>query len=96
MPLNILVLTPLVPYPPHDGDKLRLYHFLKYLKHRGHQIDLFCVSRVKADFQYASHLMEICRNVHVEHLTNSELFFNLIGGVLMGQSLNVSSYFSPE
>ncbi len=94
--MNILVLTPLVPYPPHDGDKLRLYHFLKYLKHRGHQIDLFCVTRVKSDFQYASHLMELCRNVHLEYLNNWEFFFNLIGGVLMGQSLNVSSYFSPE
>jgi glycosyltransferase involved in cell wall biosynthesis len=94
--LNILVLTPLIPYPPHDGDKLRLYHFLKHLKSRGHQIDLFCLSRVKSDFSYEEDLRPLCRRTYVEHLGNSDLFFNLVGGVLIGQSLNVSSYFSPE
>jgi glycosyltransferase involved in cell wall biosynthesis len=94
--LNILVLTPLIPYPPHDGDKIRLYHFLKHLKSRGHKIDLFCLTRVKSDFPYEEGLRPLCRRVYVEHLSPSDLFFNLIGGVLIGQSLNVSSYFSPE
>ncbi len=94
--MNILVLTPLVPYPPHDGDKLRLYHFLKFLKSRGHKIDLFCLTRVKSDFQFASDLGKLCRSVRLQHLTNFDLFFNLVGGVLLGQSLNVSSHFSPE
>ncbi len=94
--MNILVLTPLIPYPPHDGDKLRLYHFLKYLKRRGHVIDLFCLTRVKNDFQYAAELRPLCRRLHLQYLSNSDLFFNLIGGLLIGQSLNVSSYFSPE
>ncbi|HTC19728.1 MAG TPA: glycosyltransferase [bacterium] len=94
--MNLLVLTPLIPYPPHDGDKLRLYHFLKHLKSRGHKIDLFCLSRVKSDFPYEEDLRLLCRRTYVEHLGNSDLFFNLVGGVLIGQSLNVSSYFSPE
>ncbi len=94
--MNILVLTPLVPYPPHDGDKLRLYHFLKYLKGKDHKIDLFCLTRVKADFRYAADLKNLCRSVYTEHLRPWDLFFNLVGGLLMGQSLNVSSYFSPQ
>ena len=94
--MNILVLTPLVPYPPHDGDKLRLFHFLQYLGKRGHKIDLFCLTRVKSDFQFLSELQALCRRVHLEHLNNPDLFFNLVGGLLFGQSLNVSSHFSPE
>ena len=94
--MNLLVLTPLVPYPPHDGDKLRLYHFLKELKKRGHQIDLFCLTRIKDDFQYARYLRPLCRKIYLEHLTNWDLFFNLVGGVMLGQSMNVSSYFSPR
>lgn len=94
--MNILVLTPIIPYPPHDGDKLRLFHFLKYLKGRGHALDLFCLTRVKSDLQFASDLRPLCRRLYTQHLTNAELFFNLIGGLLMGQSLNVSSHFSPE
>ena len=94
--LNILVLTPIIPYPPHDGDKLRLYHFLKHLKGRGHALDLFCVTRVRSDFQYAQNLRPLCRHLFLQHITRSDLFFNLIGGLLMGQSLNVASHFSPE
>lgn len=94
--MNLLVLTPLVPYPPHDGDKLRLHHFLKHLKAKGHVIDLFCLTRVASDIAHASALRPLCRKIHLEHLTNGDLFFNLIGGGLMAQSMNVSSYFSPR
>ncbi len=93
--MNILVLTPLVPYPPHDGDKLRLYYFLKHLKSRGHKIDLFCLTRVKADLEEVEQLRALCRSIYVEHITNWDLFFNLVGGVLVGSSLNVASHFSP-
>lgn len=94
--MNLLVLTPLVPYPPHDGDKLRLYNFLVQLKRRGHQIDLFCLTRVKGDVAKASELLGICRRVHVERLTNFDLFFNMLGALLTGRSFNVFSYFSPR
>jgi polysaccharide biosynthesis protein PslH len=94
--LNLLVLTPLIPYPPHDGDKLRLYHLLKHLKSRGHVIDLFCITRVKDDFQYAEELRPLCRRIYLEHISSTDLFFNLVGGGLLGQSFNVSSYFSPQ
>jgi glycosyltransferase involved in cell wall biosynthesis len=94
--LNILILTPLIPYPPHDGDKLRLYHFLQDLKKAGHQMDLFCLTRVKSDFQFAASLRPLCRNLYLEHLTDGDLFFNLLGGPIVGHSFNVSSYFSPK
>jgi glycosyltransferase involved in cell wall biosynthesis len=85
-----------VPYPPHDGDKLRLYNFLKYLKSRGHKIDLFCLTRVKDDLANLKPLRSLCRSLTIEHITNWDLFFNLIGGVLVGSSLNVASHFSPQ
>ncbi len=94
--MNILVLTPLIPYPPHDGDKLRLYHFLKHLKKKGHTIDLFCLTRVKEDMFENMALRPFCRTLYLEHLTRFDLFFNLIGGFLMGTSFNVASYFSPQ
>ncbi len=94
--MNILVLTPIVPYPPHDGDKLRLYHLLQQLKKRGHTIDIFCLTRVKEDLAQNQHLRALCRTLYIEHITNRDLFFNLVAGLLMGQSLNVSSYFSPK
>ncbi len=94
--MNLLVLTPLVPYPPHDGDKLRLYHLLVELKRRGHKIDLFCLTRVAEDISKASELLGLCRCVHVERLTDFDLFFNGLGALLTGRSFNVFSYFSPR
>jgi glycosyltransferase involved in cell wall biosynthesis len=35
MNLNILYLTPSVPYPPHSGGQLRSWHFLRYLAGKG-------------------------------------------------------------
>ncbi len=94
--MNLLILTPLVPAPPHDGDKLRLYYFLKELNRQGHQIDLFCLTRVKSDLAQAESLRPLCRKIYLEHLSGIDLFFNLVGGTLLGQSLNVASHFSPK
>jgi len=94
--MNLLVLTPLVPYPPHDGDKLRLYHFLLHLKRKGHQIDLMCLTRVKEDLAQAQALRPLCRTLYIEHLTDWDLAMNMLGGLLLGRSLNVSSYHSPK
>ncbi len=94
--MNLLVLTPLIPAPPHDGDKLRLYYFLKELKKRGHVIDLFCLTRVKRDLADVELLRPLCRTIYAEHLTDLDLFLNLLGGSLFGYSLNLASYFSPK
>jgi polysaccharide biosynthesis protein PslH len=94
--MKLLVLTPIVPYPPHDGDKLRLYHLLSHLKRQGHKIDLFCLSRVKEDFKYFQEMGCICDRLYLEHLSNKDLFFNLIASPLLGQSINVTGYFSPN
>jgi len=94
--VNLLVLTPLVPAPPHDGDKLRLFHFLHELKKRGHVIDLFCVTRVRADLHQVEKLRPLCRTIYQEALGPMDFFFNLVGGSLWGQSLNVASHFSPK
>jgi glycosyltransferase involved in cell wall biosynthesis len=94
--VKLLVLTPIVPYPPHDGDKLRLYHFLSHLKRAGHHIDLFCLSRVKDDFKYFQEMGCICDRLYLEHLSSKDLFFNLIASPLLFQSFNVTGYFSPQ
>jgi polysaccharide biosynthesis protein PslH len=94
--MKLLVLTPIVPYPPHDGDKLRLYHFLLHLKRQGHRIDLFCLSRVKEDFKYFQEMGGVCDRLYLEHVSNRDLFLNLFASPLLAQSFNVTSYFSPK
>ena len=93
--VKILVLAALVPFPPHDGDRLRLFHFLKALKRHGHEMDLFCLTRTPGDVLNAELLRPLLRSLHVTRLTDRELFLNLVGGAFHEKSWNVSSYHSP-
>jgi len=94
--MKILVLAALVPYPPHDGDKLRLFHFLDQFRRQGHQVDLFCLTRVKKDFRQAQALRPWVRKLHLESLSDFELALNLAGGTFVGQSWNVAAFHSPK
>jgi len=94
--MKILVLAALVPFPPHDGDKLRLFHFLDQFRRQGHQVDLFCLTRVKKDFGHAEDLRPWVRKLHLESLSNFELALNLAGGTFVGQSWNVAAFHSPK
>ncbi len=51
---------------------------------------------MKEDVPKAARLLDLCRRVHVEHLTDFDLFFNVLGALLTGKSFNVFSYFSPR
>lgn len=42
--MHILLLTPALPYPPHQGGALRNYGILRGLREAGHQITLFSFS----------------------------------------------------
>jgi glycosyltransferase involved in cell wall biosynthesis len=92
--VRILMLSTVVPFPPHDGDRMRLFHFLRQLRLQGHEVDLFCLSRVPEDASNAERLKPWLHHLHVEHLSTSELIFNLVGGVFHEKSWNTASYLS--
>ncbi len=92
--MNLLVLTGVFPFPPHDGDKLRLHHFLRQLKRRGHRIDLFILTREDPALLRDDSWKGLARRAHLEPLSDRELALNLAGGVLTGGSLNVAAFHS--
>ena len=47
--MHILLLTPALPYPPHQGGALRNYGILRGLREAGHHITLFSFSEQSAD-----------------------------------------------
>ena len=57
--MNIMVITPVLPYPPHDGDRVRIYNFIKQLS-RKNKIYLVSFLRkgeekdIKGDYRPAS------------------------------------------
>lgn len=64
---NILVLTPQLPYPPHQGTSLRNYHIIRGLGQR-HAITLlsFREENQTADPETIAPLLSLCTAVHTE------------------------------
>lgn len=94
--MRILVLSALAPYPPHDGDKLRLFHHLESLRRRGHTLDLFCLTRSRDDLRTVRALKPWLHRLETFHLPDRELVLNVAGSVFHERSWNVAAYFSPR
>jgi glycosyltransferase involved in cell wall biosynthesis len=66
------------------------------LKRHGHEVDLFCLTRMPGDVVNAEQLRPLLRSLHITRLSDGELLLNLVGGVFHEKSWNVSSYHSPS
>jgi glycosyltransferase involved in cell wall biosynthesis len=62
--MNILMLTPYLPYPLLSGGQIRTYNLLKNLS-RHHRITLFALIKEQAEAAYISHLKPFCSAVKV-------------------------------
>lgn len=88
---NLLFLAHRIPYPPNKGDKIRSYHFLKYLTahfnvHLGTFID------DPHDWQYTAKLDTICASTHYLGLNPLLSKIKSVQGLLTGEALSVPYY----
>lgn len=60
--MKILFLSLRCPYPPHRGDCIRSYHFIKHLAQR-HAVTLVYFAASEADVASAKHLQTYCEQV---------------------------------
>lgn len=59
--LRILLLTPQLPYPPHQGTSLRNYNLLRYLaRDAGHQVSLLSFATPGTAPEHLAHLRTLC------------------------------------
>jgi sugar transferase (PEP-CTERM/EpsH1 system associated) len=65
--MRILILTPLIPYPPYRGDKLKLYNLIKNLA-RHHEIVLLAFTNTREDRKAIPVLSTLCAEVRTVHL----------------------------
>lgn len=68
--MNILMLTPYLPYPLLSGGQIRTYNLLKNLS-RHHQITLFTLIKQDSEKKYISHLRPFCQNIQVFRRTKN-------------------------
>ncbi len=62
--MRILILTPQLPYPPHQGTTLRNFNLIAGLARR-HDIDLQCFARPGSDLEHIQPLRNVCRRIDV-------------------------------
>jgi len=91
---NLLFLAHRIPYPPNKGDKIRSYHFLKYLAER-YSVFLGTFVDDPNDRQYIAQLDPLCADSYYQNITPFHSKIKSLQGLLTGQALSVPYYQSP-
>jgi len=93
--LKIVVLTSRFPYPIEKGDKLRIYHQLKFLS-KTHEVHLLSISHDKVSVDHIKHLEEICTSVRVLDILRSKSFFSAALGIFNKLPFQVNFFYSQK
>lgn len=62
--MNVLMLTPYLPYPPSSGGQVRSYNLIKNLAQK-HKITLFSLIKTDKEKRYIPELQKFCHHVEV-------------------------------
>lgn len=62
--MNILMLTPYLPYPPSSGGQIRSYNLIKQLS-KDHEITLCSLIKFDSEEKYIKGLKPFCKNIYV-------------------------------
>jgi len=93
--MKILFLTSRVPYPPHRGDKLKIWNLMKELSAR-HSIILITFVSSQRELQWEKHLSEVCEEIHFVHLPVWRSVVNCIAASWRQVPFQVAYYSSPR
>lgn len=91
--MRLLFLTSRLPFPPHRGDKLKIYNLIKQLSRRGHEITLVSfVASKREETEYVRPLLEFCVDVKTVHMTSLSSIFNCFSSLLSSSPFQVSYF----
>src|SRR5258706_11174579 len=93
--MNILMLTPYLPYPLVSGGQIRTYNLLKNL-HTKHKITLFAYIRREEERQYIAKLRPYCHSIRVFKRRPVWSLLNIVGSQFSLNPLLVTMYRSRE
>ena len=70
--MKLFVMSSRVPWPLDKGDKLRMYHQIRYLS-KNNEVYLVGISDRKENEEAKNELLKYCKEVHLFY--NSKFFF---------------------
>jgi sugar transferase (PEP-CTERM/EpsH1 system associated) len=89
---ELLFLAHRIPYPPDKGDKIRSWHFLKYLT-RQYRVNLGCLIDDNRDWEFTEFLRSMCHECCFVALDASFARLRSLRGFADGQPLTLPYYF---
>lgn len=93
--MNILMLTPYLPYPLVSGGQIRTYNLLKNL-HKQHNITLFAYIRKDEERKYIENLKPYCTKIRVFKRRPVWSMYNILRSTFSFDPLLVTMYRSRE
>lgn len=93
--MKILVLCPRFPYPLEKGDKLRMYHQLRYLN-KSHEVFLVALTDEEVSTDDLEKVNEIVSNLEVFKLKKHSRGFSLFKSVFSGTPFQVAVFYSSS
>jgi polysaccharide biosynthesis protein PslH len=93
--MKLLFLTSRLPYPPFQGDRLKIYNILRILS-RKHQITLLSFSEDSAESILSHELGKFCHRIETIILPKSKSYLNILTGLFNSQPFQVSYYQSSD
>jgi len=88
---NLLFLVHRIPFPPNKGDKIRSYHFLKYLSD---EFNVYLGTFVDDpdDWQYTEQVDALCAGACYQSLQPIPAKIKSLQGLMMGNALSLPYY----
>ncbi len=93
--MKILFLSLRCPYPPHRGDRIRSYHFIKQLSQQ-HEVTLVYFAESEADIEAAQHLQAYCKRVAWVPFRRHYALINTAVRSLSPRPLQVHYWYAPQ
>lgn len=90
---DLLFLAHRIPYPPNKGDKIRSYHFLKYLTSK-YKVHLGTFIDDPNDWQYRDRLDAVCEETCYQNLNPLQSKIKSLQGLLTGEPLSLPYYYN--
>jgi sugar transferase (PEP-CTERM/EpsH1 system associated) len=93
--MNILFVANRFPYPPHRGDKLKIFNLARQLS-RNHNLYLITFIQDKNDYQYLDELGKYFKKIDVIYLSEIRSAFNCVAGFFSSMPFQVNYFKSHE
>jgi polysaccharide biosynthesis protein PslH len=93
--MRILVLAQRVPYPPHRGDKIATYHYVRHLARR-HEVAVACLADGRADLDNVAGLAPLVRSVDAVVCSPTRRRARALAALAGGRPLTVAYFDEPE